>query len=93
MNENKNPVSTPPKAEQFQLRVAVQVMWTTIVHLGMSSWRRGRELVVVRVGVAVGMLITDLRFKRAGSPGNYCLSDSELGIADNHPPKSPDGDG
>ena len=93
MNENKNPVSTPPKAEQFQLRVVVQVMWTTIVHLGMGSWRRWRELVVVHVGVAVGILITDLTLEQTGSQGASLLSNSELAFPENHPPKSPDGDG
>ena len=93
MNENKNSLSTPPKAQRFQLMVVVYVMWTTIVYLGMGSWRRWRELVVVHVGVAAGILITDLTFEQAGSRGDSRLSNSELGFPENHPPKSTDGDG
>ncbi|MAJ92928.1 MAG: hypothetical protein CBC23_007490 [Rhodospirillaceae bacterium TMED63] len=93
MNENKNPLTTPPKAQRFQLIVVVYVMWTTIVYLGMGSWRRWRELVVVHVGVAVGVLITDLTFEQAGSQGGSRLSNTELGFPENHPQKITDGDG
>ena len=93
MNENKKSLSTPPKAQRFHLMVVVYVMWTTIVYLGMGSWRRWRELVVVHVGVAVGILITDLTLEQTGSQGASRLSNSELGFPENHPPNSTDGHG
>ena len=93
MNENKNPLSTPPRAQRFQLMMVVYVTWTTIVYLGMGSWRRWRELVVVHVGEAAGTLINDLTFEQAGSKGDFRLSNSKLGFPENHLLESTDGDG
>lgn len=93
LNENKNSLSTPPKAQRLQLMVVVYDMCINIVYFGMGFWHRWRELVVVHVGVAAGILITDLTFEQAGLRGDSRLSNSELGFPENHPPKSTDGDG
>ena len=92
MNENNNPLSTPPKAQQFQVMVVLAAMLTTCVFLGMSSYRWG-DLVVLHVGVAVSILITNLTFVQAGTRGHYCPSNSELGVPENHPPKRTAGGG
>ena len=93
MNENENSLSTPPKAQRPQLMVVVYDMCINIVYLGMGFWHRWKELVVVHVGVAVGILITDLTLEQTGSQGASLLSNSELAFPENHPPNGTDGHG
>lgn len=65
MDENKNPLSTLPKVQRFQLMVMLSVMWTTIFCLGVGSWLWWGELIVGHVGVALALMITGLTFTQA----------------------------
>ena len=68
MDESKNPLSTLPKVQRFQLMVVLSCMWTTIFCLGMGSWLWWGELIVGHVGVALGLLVTGLTFTQADIP-------------------------
>jgi len=93
MNENESPRSTPLKVQRLEPMVVFYVMWTTIVCLRMGSRRRWAELLILHVGIAVVILITDIAFARSESQGHLLLSNSESKSLEKHPPKSTDGDG
>ena len=92
-NENNILQGTRPNHKRIQLLVVFSVIWTTIVCLGMDYWRRWRELVNVNLDVAVGILITNLMFEQAGLRDHFSLSNSELGLPENYPPKRTAGAG
>jgi len=65
MDPTVNPLSALPPGQRFQTMIYLSILWTLIFCLGTGAWVWYGELMVLHVLVALGILMTDITFRRA----------------------------
>ena len=71
MDERINPLRALPTAQRFQAMLFLSVMWTTIFCAIAGVWFWYGALVIVHLLLALGVLLTGLKFHRANQIATY----------------------
>ena len=71
MDERINPLRALPTAQRFQAMLFLSVMWTTIFCAIAGVWFWYGALVIVHLLLALGVLLTALKFHRANQIATY----------------------
>jgi hypothetical protein len=70
MDPRVSPLRHLPKAQRFQVTLALGLMWTTVFCLSFGAWYWYGELVLVHVLMASATMVTGLTFHKASRSGS-----------------------
>ena len=65
MDSERNPLSSLPKVQRFQIMTYLGMMWSTIFTFGIGYWAIYGQLVVFHVLIALGVAFTGSTFNKA----------------------------
>jgi len=81
MDSDKNPLSTLPPAQRFQIMTYLGLMWTVVFCTAFGAWYWFGELAIFHILVALGFVITGLTFRSAQKNGRHRDHPREDGTA------------